>query len=446
MNLPGTICINEQGHLQVGDCDVVELARTFGTPLYIYDEMGIRQKCREYHRALAVNYQDYKVLYASKAFSSLAICRLMEQEGLGLDVVSGGELYTALAADFPPEKIYFHGNNKSIEELNLALSAGVGYIVVDNPWELENLAQLAAGRKTRVKILLRLTPGIETHTHHYIQTGQLDSKFGISLSGGAAMEVVKRALALPEIELVGIHCHIGSQVFNSASFRFAAERMIDFMAAVKEETGHQLTVLNLGGGLGISYTENDQPDPIDTYIEGIAATVKEACANYNLPLPTLVVEPGRSLVGEAGIAVYRVGTVKEIHGVRTYASVDGGMADNPRPALYQARYQALVANKANAPREQTYTIAGKCCESGDILIQDIELPRLVPGDLIAVLSSGAYQYAMASNYNRLPRPAVITVAQGRAEIIVRRETYSDLIRCDRIPPAWTEKDTLPAVM
>ncbi|HHW54260.1 MAG: diaminopimelate decarboxylase [bacterium] len=446
MNLPGTICINEQGHLQVGDCDVVELARTFGTPLYIYDEMGIRQKCREYHRALAANYQDYKVLYASKAFSSLAICRLMEQEGLGLDVVSGGELYTALAADFPPEKIYFHGNNKSIEELNLALSAGVGYIVVDNPWELENLAQLAAGRKTRVKILLRLTPGIETHTHHYIQTGQLDSKFGISLSGGAAMEVVKRALALPEIELVGIHCHIGSQVFNSASFRFAAERMIDFMAAVKEETGHQLTVLNLGGGLGISYTENDQPDPIDTYIEGIAATVKEACANYNLPLPTLVVEPGRSLVGEAGIAVYRVGTVKEIHGVRTYASVDGGMADNPRPALYQARYQALVANKANAPREQTYTIAGKCCESGDILIQDIELPRLVPGDLIAVLSSGAYQYAMASNYNRLPRPAVITVAQGRAEIIVRRETYSDLIRCDRIPPAWTEKDTLPAVM
>ena len=303
MNLPGTICINEQGHLQVGDCDVVELARTFGTPLYIYDEMGIRQKCREYHRALAANYQDYKVLYASKAFSSLAICRLMEQEGLGLDVVSGGELYTALAADFPPEKIYFHGNNKSIEELNLALSAGVGYIVVDNPWELENLAQLAAGRKTRVKILLRLTPGIETHTHHYIQTGQLDSKFGISLSGGAAMEVVKRALALPEIELVGIHCHIGSQVFNSASFRFAAERMIDFMAAVKEETGHQLTVLNLGGGLGISYTENDQPDPIDTYIEGIAATVKEACANYNLPLPTLVVEPGRSLVGEAGIAV-----------------------------------------------------------------------------------------------------------------------------------------------
>jgi len=446
MNLPGTICINAEGHLQVGDCDVVELARTFGTPLYIYDEEGIREKCREYHRALAAHYPKYKVLYASKAFSSLAMCRLMEQEGLGLDVVSGGELYTALAAGFPQGKIYFHGNNKSIEELNLALSAGVGYIVVDNPWELENLAQLAAGRKSRIKILLRLTPGIEAHTHHYIQTGQLDSKFGISLAGDAALEVVKRALELPCLELAGIHCHIGSQVFASESFRLAAERMVEFMAEVREETGQQLAELNLGGGLGITYTENDRPEPIAAFIHGIATAIKEACARYNLPLPTLLLEPGRSLVGEAGIAVYRVGAIKEIPGVRTYASVDGGMADNPRPALYQARYRALVANKADAPRVQKYTIAGKCCESGDILIEDIELPRLVPGDLIAVLSSGAYQYAMASNYNRLPRPAVIAVAQGRAEVIIRRETYSDLIRYDRIPPAWEKDATLPAVM
>ncbi|MGI6142317.1 MAG: diaminopimelate decarboxylase [bacterium] len=446
MDLPGTISFNASGHLQVGNCDVVELARTFGTPLYIYDEKGIRQKCREYHHALAANYQDYKVLYASKAFSSLAIYRLMEQEGLGLDVVSGGELYTALAANFPPEKIYFHGNNKSIEELNLALSAGVGYFVVDNPWELENLAQLAAGRKTRVKILLRLTPGIEAHTHHYIQTGQLDSKFGISLAEGAAMAVVKRALALPRIELVGIHCHIGSQVFTSESFRHAAGKMVEFMAAVKKETGQQLAELNLGGGLAIIYTETDKPEPVASFIKGITDAVKDACARYNLPLPTVVVEPGRSLVGEAGLAVYRVGAIKEIPGVRTYASIDGGMADNPRPALYQARYRALVANKANAPREQKYTIAGKCCESGDILIQDIDLPRIVPGDLIAVLASGAYQYAMASNYNRLPRPAVITVANGRAEIIIRRETYSDLLRYDRIPPSWAEKDILPAVM
>ncbi|NLP17608.1 MAG: diaminopimelate decarboxylase [Firmicutes bacterium] len=446
MNLSGTICINGQGHLEIGKCDVVELAKTYGTPLYVLDEDGIRQKCREYLDAFRSYYPRYKVLYAGKAFSTMAIFRLVEQEGLGIDVVSGGELYTALAANFSPKNIYFHGNNKSMEELNFALSAGVGQIVVDNPYELETLAQLVEGRKKRVDILLRLTPGIETHTHHYIQTGQLDSKFGISLAGGAALAAVKQALKYRRLKLRGIHCHIGSQVHNSESFALAARRMVEFLAQIREETGRQLPELNLGGGLGIAYAKEDNPEPIALYIRRITEAVKAACSEEDINLPTLVVEPGRSLVGEAGVAIYRVGAIKEIEGIRIYVSVDGGMADNPRPALYDAKYKAILANKAARSPVQKYTIAGKCCESGDILIKDAHLPPVEAGDLIAVPSSGAYQYAMASNYNRLPRPAVVMASQGRAEVIIRRETYNDLVRYDRIPSSWGEKESLSLVM
>ena len=446
MNLPGTICINAQGHLEVGGCDLVELAKTHGTPLYVLDEDGIRQKCQEYLNAFRVNYHRFKVLYAGKAFSTMAIFRLVDQEGLGIDVVSGGELYTALAADFPPEKIYFHGNNKSMEELNFALSAGVGQIVVDNLYELETLAQLVEGRKKTVYILLRLTPGIETHTHHYIQTGQLDSKFGISLAGGTALKAIKQALGYRRLRLRGIHCHIGSQVHNTESFALAARRMVEFLAEVKEETGRQLAELNLAGGLGISYTDGDKPKSIRDYIGEITTAVKVACGELGLEPPLLVVEPGRSLVGEAGVALYRIGAIKEIEGIRTYVSVDGGMYDNPRPALYDAKYEAIVANKADRTPTEKYTIAGKCCESGDILIEDTCLPAVEVGDLIAVPSSGAYQYAMASNYNRLPRPAVLMAAKGRAEVIVRRETYNDLLRYDRIPLSWEGRKSLPQVM
>lgn len=445
VSLPGTICINPSGHLEIGGCDVVGLANIYGTPLYVFDEKAIRRKCREYQKAFASSYPSYKVLYAGKAFSTMAVIRLMEQEGCGLDVVSGGELYTALAANFPVENIYFHGSNKSLEELNLALASGVGQIVVDNLWELENLSQLAENRKQKIKILLRLTPGIKAHTHHYIQTGQMDSKFGITITDGSAMVAVKKALQMPCLDLHGIHCHIGSQVHNLDFFNLAAGQMVEFLAQIKKETGYILKELNLGGGLGISYTAADSPRSITDYVQGLTAIVKRVCSEKNVPLPTLLVEPGRSLVGEAGIALYRVGAIKETS-ASIYASIDGGMADNPRPALYQAEYKVIAANKATMTPEQKYIIAGKCCESGDIVAKDVLMPKLVPGDLLAVLSSGAYHYAMASNYNRLPRPAVVMAADGKAEIIIRRETYSDLIRYDRIPASWDDKDFLPAVM
>lgn len=444
MEWPGTLRGNKRGHLEIGGCDAVELAKIYGTPLYVFDEEAVRGRCREYREAFAAVYPDYHILYACKAFSTMGMCRLMEMEGLGLDVASGGELYTALAANYPPEDIYFHGNNKSIEELNLALSAGVGQIVVDNPYEMETLAQLAEGRDTHVDILLRLTPGVEAHTHAYIQTGQLDSKFGITMHDDSAIRAVQRALEIPVLNLKGIHCHIGSQVYNLESFVLAARLMVDFMQEVRQVTGHTLAELNLGGGLGIAYMPGDQPPPVSEYARLVAETVKERCQGVNLPLPRLLVEPGRSVVGEAAVALYRVGTVKEIPGVHTYASVDGGMADNPRPALYQASYHALVANKVHSEPEGTYTIAGKACESGDILIRDIQLPNLVPGDVVAVLSSGAYHYAMASNYNRLPRPAIIMASSGKAEVIVRRESLSDLVRYDRIPASWEKKAFLSA--
>lgn len=433
MKLHGTMKINKQGHLSIGKCDVLDLVKEYGTPLYVMDEEHIREICRDYYNSFTGKYANTEVIYASKAFQSLAMVKIIEQEGLGLDVVSGGELYTALKAGFPAEKIYFHGNNKSLEEMEYALQSGIGRIVVDNFWELDILNKLAARMGTPVKILLRITPGIEAHTHEYIQTGQIDSKFGMAIVTGQAAEIIKEAAHLPYIDLRGIHCHIGSQIFEIESFRHAAGIMMDFIKSVKEDLGVIIHELNVGGGFGIYYREGDTPAPISKFAQVIMKTIQEKALELGLQVPKIIVEPGRSIVGTAGTTLYTIGSIKNITGVRKYVAVDGGMGDNPRPALYQAKYEAMLANKANDAQEELVSITGKCCESGDMLIWDIELPKIESGDILAVSSTGAYNYSMSSNYNRLPRPAVVLVNKGQADIIVNRETYADLIRNDEMP-------------
>lgn len=423
--------VNPNGNLEIGGCDCVALAQKYGTPLYVMDEEMIRKNCRTYKNSIEKHYDgNGLVLYASKAFSCKAIYRIAKEEGLGIDVVSGGELYTALSVGFPVEKIYFHGNNKTADELCMALENDIGRIVVDNIYELELLDRLAREYGKRPKILFRIKPGIDAHTHSFIRTGQIDSKFGVALETGEAREIIAQALKLAHVEVVGVHCHIGSQIFDSEPFQLAAQRLADFIASIRDEFGITLRELNLGGGYGIKYLSDDQPISYDCYIEKVSAEIKRIASEKGVELPFVLMEPGRSIVGEAGITLYTVGAVKDIPGIRKYVSVDGGMGDNPRYALYQAEYEAAVANRpAGEPRELV-TVVGKYCESGDILIKDIELPRVQPGDTLAVLSTGAYNYSMASNYNRMPRPAVVMVNQGRDTLIVRRESYEDLIRND----------------
>lgn len=445
MKLTGTARINGKGYLEIGGLSVPELAERFGTPLYIMDEELIRENCRSWREAVKANLPRADVAYACKAFCTMAMCRLAEEEGLSLDVVSGGELYTAQAAGFPAGRIYFNGNNKSRDELEAAVRAKVGRIIVDNFYELNLLNEVASRLRQRVGILLRLSPGIEAHTHAYIQTGQLDSKFGFTLENGQALAAVKEALSQSHLELKGLHCHIGSQIFALDGYVKAVQVMVSFLDEIRQITGVVLEELDLGGGLGVYYSEGDTPVSIATCVGTIAAAVKECCRELRFPLPKVIFEPGRSIVGPAGTAVYRVGARKEIPGVRTYVAVDGGMADNPRPALYGSRYTALVANKANQLPAEVVTIAGKCCESGDILLSDVKLPRLEPGDLVAMLTAGAYQYSMASNYNRLTRPAVVFVRDGEAYLVVRRESFDDLIRNDLIPAAWAKEESLRAV-
>lgn len=434
--LQGTAQTNRRGQLEIGGVSVPELATRYGTPLYVMDETLIRQNCRAWRQAV----NSYgTVAYAAKAFCTLAMCRLVDQEGLSLDVVSGGELSTALAAAFPAENIYFNGNNKSTAELELAVHSKVGRIIVDNFHELELLEQTAARLRRSVDVLLRICPGIEAHTHQYVQTGQLDSKFGFTLENGQAMAAVQATLAKSHLRLRGLQCHIGSQIFALDGYAAAGKAMVAFMAAINSQTGVLLGELDMGGGLGISYLPQDAPAKVKDLVEITVQSVQIACAASDFPVPKLVFEPGRSIVGPAGWAIYRVGTRKEIPGVRTYVAVDGGMADNPRPALYGSRYDAVVANKVDAPPEEVVTIAGKCCESGDILIKDIALPRLEPGDILAMPSTGAYQYSMASNYNRLCRPAVVFVRDGKAYVVVERESTADLLRNDVIPSAWQKQ-------
>jgi diaminopimelate decarboxylase len=429
MILSGTILVNNKQHLEIGGCDTVALASEFGTPLYVMDEDLMRENCRRYLQAIQKNYPRGKILYAGKAFLVLAMANLVKEEGLGLDVVSGGELYTALKAGFPPECLYFHGSNKSGEELLEALEAKAGRIVVDSFSELEELLELARSRQQKTAILLRIKPGIEAHTHDYIQTGQDDSKFGLGIP--EAKEAVRLVLSsAPYLELKGFHCHLGSQIFQLEPYRLAARVMLNFMSQVRAETGYAASELDVGGGLGIHYLKSDNPPSIETFVETVAVAVREAAEQENFPLPELILEPGRSITGEAGVTLYRVGVIKDIPGVRRYVSVDGGMMDNIRPALYQARYEAMIANKALQEPVEMVTVAGKACESGDLLIEDTYLPPVEKGDILAVFSTGAYCYTMASNYNRNPRPAVIFVRNGKPRVVVRRETYDDLLAQD----------------
>lgn len=433
MYFHGTSKINAQGHLEIGGCDVAELAEQFGTPLYIVDEALVRQRAREYVESFRASGLKFQVAYASKAFSVMAMCAIAEQEDLSLDVVSDGELYTAMKAGFPAHRIHFHGNNKTPDEINMALDANIGCFVVDNFNELQLLNALAGQKSKRVKILLRITPGVEAHTHEYISTGQTDSKFGFDLGNGSAYAAVKEAGSLPHLELLGVHSHIGSQIFEVEGFQMAVDKVAGFAVKVRDELNIMFSVINLGGGFGIRYTEGDTPLPISQYVKAITDSIKTNFSNAGYTLPEIWVEPGRSMVGDAGTTLYTVGTSKDIPGVRKYVAVDGGMTDNPRPALYESKYEAILANRANEALEETVSIAGKCCESGDMLIWDLELPKVNSGDLLAVFCTGAYNYAMASNYNRIRRPAVVFVKDGQADVAVKRESLDDIIGNDVIP-------------
>lgn len=423
--------VNEKGHLTIGGCDTVELAKKYGTPLYVLDENVIRNTCRSYVESFKKHYSGNGLaLYASKALSCKALCQIAKEEEMGLDVVSGGELYTALKAGFPAVNIHFHGNNKTGDELCFAVDSGVGKIVVDNLTELETLDKLCAEKGKVQKISMRIKPGVDAHTHDFIRTGQIDSKFGFALETGEAMTAVQKAIELKNIELTELHCHIGSQIFDIDPFVTAAEIMMDFISDIKTKTGHVVTELNLGGGFGIRYTDKDNPTAYDNYMNVVSDAVHAKAKQYDLPVPFVYIEPGRSIVGEAGITLYTVGAVKTIPNVRTYVSVDGGMCDNIRYALYQSDYTVVTANKADKEPDEFVTIAGKCCESGDLIQENTKIAQAVPGDTIAVLSTGAYNYSMASNYNRIPKPPIVLVNNGSDRLIVQRESYDDLIKND----------------
>lgn len=428
--LHGTCRQNELGHLEIGGVDAVSLAETYGTPLYVYDVALIRERAKSFQKAFIEEELTAQVAYASKAFSSIAMFQLAKEEGLSLDVVSGGELHTAICAGFPVEKIHFHGNNKSRDELKMALENEIGCIVVDNFYEMKLLEELGQELSKQVKVLLRITPGVEAHTHDYITTGQEDSKFGFDLHNGQADEAVRQVLESEVIELLGVHCHIGSQIFDTAGFVLAADKIFLKLNEWRESFGFISTVLNLGGGFGIRYTEEDEPLPATEYVEKIIQAVKENVARYEFDMPEIWIEPGRSLVGDAGTTLYTIGSSKHVPGIRDYVAVDGGMSDNIRPALYQAKYEAASANKMSQSHDQTVSIAGKCCESGDMLIWDIDLPELSQGDLLAVFCTGAYGYSMSNNYNRIPRPAVVFVEDGEAQLVVERESYADMVKLD----------------
>jgi len=445
MRFHGNMRVNEKGHLEIGGCDTVDLARKFGTPLWVMDEDFIRQQCRDYKRVFIDGSHAGDVAYASKAFLTMAMAAIVMEEGLSLDIVSAGELYTALKVGFPPERIYFHGNNKGPGELEMAVEFGVGRIVVDNFYELE-LLEKTVNRLTKgpVPIMLRLTPGVAAHTHEYIRTGQEDSKFGFSLSGEDARNAVQKTLEMDTVTLKGIHCHIGSQIFETDSFGVAAGVMMDFIGHIYKEEGYFIEELNLGGGFGIYYSEGDAPIPVEKYAETIISTVCEKASEYDIKVPKIIVEPGRSIVGPAGTTLYTVGSIKDIPGIRKYAAVDGGMSDNIRPALYQAEYEAAIANKADRSPDELVSIAGKCCESGDMLIWNASLPEIKTGDVLAVFCTGAYGYSMSNNYNRLGRPAMVLVSGGQAELIVRRETYDDLLRNELLPKRLAKNASLTA--
>lgn len=427
----------ENGRLIIGGMDAKEIAAEYGTPVYVYDEAHIRAMINVFKSALSDFYGGYgMILYASKAFACSAIYRVMQSEKAGVDVVSGGELYTALKAGVLPQNIYLHGNNKLYNELKLAVESGVGTVVLDSFDEADILDSIANELGVVQNVIIRVNPGIEAHTHEFIQTAKTDSKFGFSVDGGCAEQITEYVLMKKNLILSGFHCHIGSQIFEKKSFALAAEKMLDFIADIKAKSGYEAAVLNMGGGFGIRYTGSDPKlgaDDYRAYVKSISDAIKDKCGVYGLKLPYLVLEPGRSVVGEAGITLYTVGTVKEIAGIKTYVAVDGGMFENPRYALYRADYSALIVDRADENCTQKVTIAGKCCESGDVIAADVNLPQVKRGDVIAVLSTGAYNYSMASNYNRNPIPPVIFVKNGKAEYVVKPQSYEDIVRNDIIP-------------
>ncbi len=429
--MTGNVNINEKGHLTLGRIDSVELANQYGTPLYVMDEDIIRSVMKQYVDSVKKFYDGNGLIcFASKAFSCKEIYRIANQEGLGTDVVSASELYTALSVNFPADKIIYHGNNKTNEELRYALESGVGRIAVDNIEELCRLSKIASEMNKTAKIMFRIKPGIDAHTHNFIMTGQIDSKFGFALETGEAMNAVKEALKLSNIKLVGVHCHIGSQIHELTPFVEAAKVMMKFIADVKKETGFEIDELNLGGGYGIRYTEEDDRIEYPKYMDEVSKTIHSCAKDFGIKLPFIMLEPGRSIVGEAGTTLYTVGAVKHIPDIRTYVSIDGGMADNPRYILYQSKYEFIVANKADKPKDTTVTVAGKCCETGDLLGENVPLQKCEGGDIMAVLSTGAYNYSMSSNYNRLPKPAVVMVKDGKSRVIVKRQSFEDIVRND----------------
>ncbi len=430
MVLPRTAKINDKNHLEIGGVDTVDLVEEFKTPLFVYDEEDIRSRCREYRANFKASDFSTEVIFAGKAFLSKAICKLIDEEGMSLDVSSGGELYLAKSASFPMKKVYMHGNNKTEKELNEAIDAGIGKIVVDSFDELDRLSRLAAAKGVVAEIFLRFTPGIKPSTHSYIQTGQIDSKFGFGLESGDAMRAIKKALEFDSLRLVGAHIHIGSQIFNLQSFKKAIEVVLTFVKEASGTGDNVLRELNLGGGLGIKYESTDEISTISEYCKLIIDNVSKEAASHGLSFDKVMIEPGRSIVGNAGVTLYSVGTIKRLIGIRTYVSVDGGMTDNLRPMLYNAVYEGLIANKAKDLPKERITLAGKHCESGDILIKDISLPRLELGDIICTPATGAYGYVMANNYNRQPRPAVVMVKDGKTRTLIRRESYEDLIDLD----------------
>lgn len=425
------LAVNEKGHLTIGGMDTVELAKEYGTPLYVMDEDLIREHCRSFRRSMEKYYDGAGlVCYASKAFCCKEMCRIAKEEGIGLDVVSAGELYTAAGVDFPMDKVCYHGNNKTDFELRMALKYKVGRIIVDNIFELERLNELAAEAGVKARIMYRIKPGIDAHTHDFVKTGQIDSKFGFALETGEAFEAVKCALSMEYIEFVGVHCHIGSQIFDIAPFAEAAEVMLCFIEKIKKELNYEIRELNLGGGFGIKYTEEDTPVPYENYMEHVSKRVKELCKEKGIKQPFILIEPGRSIVAPAGITLYTVGGIKEIPNIRTYVSIDGGMGDNPRYALYKSAYDFVAANKADRDKDSVVTIAGRCCESGDLLGKGVSVQTLEPGDTLAVLATGAYNYSMSSNYNRVPKPPVLMISDKKVKIAVKRETLEDIIRND----------------
>lgn len=429
--LTGTMKINAKNHLEIGGVDTVDLVQKYGTPIYVYDIARIKEQADKFKKTFKRKNVKAQVAYASKAFSSLALYQILAKEDVSLDVVSGGELYTAIQAGFPSQRIHFHGNNKSKSEIEAALDYRIGCFVVDNFYELEMLNRLSREREQSINVLIRVTPGVEAHTHEYISTGQVDSKFGFDLNSGQAQKALQSIASMPYIELLGLHSHIGSQIFETEGFTMAIETLLKQAKQWQEDFGFELKVLNLGGGFGIRYIPEDEPLAIEEHTTAIIESVEASTKELQLSMPEIWIEPGRSLVGDAGVTLYQIGSQKKIPDVRHYLAVDGGMADNIRPALYDAKYTGILANRANDATEETYSIAGKACESGDMLIWDLPLPKAESKDILAIFSTGAYGYAMASNYNRIPRPPVVFVENGEDFLAIKRETYADMLRLDQ---------------